>query len=68
MGQPVQSTVDLRRLQLVQSLQMYDAMTGNYILTITMFHFAACVPGNVLSLTADENGNLIGYYVNSTVA
>ena len=28
--------------------------------------FAAGVPGNVLSLTADDQGDLIGYYVNSS--
>ena len=37
---------------------MYDAMTGNYILSI--------VNGAALTLTEDENGGLIGYFVNST--
>ena len=39
---------------------MYDAMTGNYILSI--------VNGTSMTLTSDNNGNLIGYYVNSTNA
>ena len=42
------------------SYNMYDAMTGNYILSI--------VNGTSMSLTEDEHGNLIGYYVNSTIA
>ncbi len=39
---------------------MYDAMTGNYILSI--------VNGTSVTLTEDDGGNLIGYYVNSTNA
>ena len=37
---------------------MYDAMTGNYILSI------ANTPS--MQITEDERGNLIGYYVNSS--
>jgi hypothetical protein len=38
---------------------MFDAMTGSYVLSI--------VNGTAIqSLTEDNNGNLIGYYVNST--
>jgi hypothetical protein len=37
---------------------MYDALTGMYILSI--------VNGSALTLRTDESGNLIGYYVNST--
>jgi outer membrane protein assembly factor BamB len=37
---------------------MYDAMTGNYILSI--------VNGTSMILTEDEHGDLVGYYVNST--
>ncbi len=37
---------------------MYDALTGQYILSITN--------GTGLTLTEDANGNLIGYYVNTT--
>ena len=37
---------------------MFDAMTGTYILSI--------VNGSAMTLTEDANGNLIGYYVNST--
>ena len=39
---------------------MYDAMTGNYILSI--------VNGTSFKLTEDDFGNLIGYYVNSSTA
>ena len=41
-------------------MSMYDAMTGNYILNITG------TPS--MALTEDQGGDLIGYYVNSTVA
>ena len=41
-----------------QYMSMYDAMTGNYILTISG------TPS--MTLTTDDNGNLIGYYVNSS--
>jgi hypothetical protein len=41
-----------------QYMSMYDAMTGNYILTIKN------TPS--MSLIEDERGNLIGYYVNSS--
>jgi outer membrane protein assembly factor BamB len=37
---------------------MYDAMTGNYILSI--------VNGTSFTLVEDDGGNLIGYYVNSS--
>jgi hypothetical protein len=40
------------------SLEMWDAMTGNYILSI--------VNGTSMTLTEDANGNLIGYFVNAT--
>jgi hypothetical protein len=39
---------------------MYDAMTGDYILTIEN--------ATTMTLTEDERGNLIGYYVNTTNA
>ena len=38
---------------------MYDATTGNYILSV--------VNGTSMSLTEDSGGDMIGYYVNSTV-
>jgi hypothetical protein len=37
---------------------MYDALTGKYVLSV--------VNGTTPSFTTDENGNMIGYYVNST--
>jgi len=37
---------------------MYDATTGQYVLSI--------VNGTGMSLRPDENGNLIGYYINAT--
>ncbi len=39
---------------------LYDAMTGNYILSV--------VNGTSFTLTEDDGGNLIGYYVNTTNA
>jgi PQQ-like domain len=38
---------------------MYDALTGKYVLSV--------VNGANPTLTTDENGNIIGYYINSTV-
>ncbi len=40
------------------SLEMWDAMTGNYILTITGVQ--------TMTLTEDNQGDLIGYYTNNT--
>ncbi len=37
---------------------MYDALNGEYVLSI--------VNGSALTLRPDENGNLIGYFLNST--
>ena len=37
---------------------MFDAMTGKYILSV--------VNGTTMSMTNDESGDLIGYYVNAT--
>ena len=37
---------------------MYDAMTGNYVLSV--------VNGSSMQLTTDAGGNLIGYFINST--
>jgi hypothetical protein len=39
---------------------MFDAMTGTYILSI--------VNGSAMTLTEDQGGDLIGYYVNSSTA
>ncbi len=39
-------------------LNMFDAMTGKYILSV--------VNGTTMSMTQDDSGNLIGYYVNNT--
>ena len=38
---------------------MWDAQTGNYILSI--------VNGTSMTLTEDQSGNLIGYYVNASI-
>jgi hypothetical protein len=40
------------------SYSMYDAYTGKYILTITN--------GTTMTLASDDQGSLIGYYVNTT--
>ncbi|MGA2682443.1 MAG: PQQ-binding-like beta-propeller repeat protein [Candidatus Bathyarchaeia archaeon] len=47
------------------SFEMWDALTGSYILTITGVPVSA-QPGTAVALTTDDHGNLIGYYVNST--
>jgi hypothetical protein len=39
--------------------KLYDAMTGQYILSI--------VNGTGMNIVSDSGGNLIGYYINSTV-
>ena len=39
---------------------MYDALTGTYVLSIAN--------GTTMTMTEDEGGNLIGYYVNSSTA
>ena len=38
---------------------MYSALTGKYVLSV--------VNGTNPTITTDENGNMIGYYINSTV-
>jgi outer membrane protein assembly factor BamB len=48
------------------SLEMWDAMTGNYILTITGVPLAVNGPGTGMTLTSDEHGDLIGYFIDST--
>ncbi len=45
---------------LQNTYKMYDAMTGQYILSI--------VNGTTMNLVSDSGGNLIGYYVNSSTA
>jgi outer membrane protein assembly factor BamB len=61
-------------LQLNNTWEMYDAMTGNYILSIVNAPTAPAVirPGLTVqiallpTMVSDDNGNLIGYYVNGT--
>jgi outer membrane protein assembly factor BamB len=61
-------------LQLNNTWEMYDAMTGNYILSIVNAPTSRAVISANLSATiaaiptliSDANGNLIGYYVNGT--
>jgi outer membrane protein assembly factor BamB len=67
-SQPLAAVVTYEGLGgLGNSLEMWDAMTGNYILTITNIPTAPPgVPATVLTLTSDSQGDLIGYYVNST--
>ena len=50
----------------VNSLEMWDAMTGNYILTINDIPSGLGSALGGSALTEDDHGNLIGYYVNST--
>ena len=42
------------------TFNMFDAMTGKYILSV--------VNATTMSMTFDDGGNLIGYYVNSSTA
>ncbi len=51
-------TTGSSRPPLLPSMEMWDAMTGNYILTIT--------GAQTMTLTEDNQGDLIGYYVNTT--
>jgi len=37
---------------------MYDGLTGKYVLSV--------VNGSALTIRTDENGNMIGYYINNT--
>ena len=51
-------TAGASRPGVLGSMEMWDAMTGNYILTVT---------GSVsMTLTSDGHGDLIGYFVNQT--
>jgi hypothetical protein len=55
---PIAEPVEYEGFSVGGDLKMYDALTGNYILTITN--------GTGMKLTTDNRGDLIGYYVNST--
>ena len=65
-SQPLGSPVEYENLgaSLGNSLEMWDAMTGNYILTIS--NTPSTSSGYGIPLTTDERGDLIGYYVNGT--
>jgi len=54
--------------QLANTLQLFDAMTGNYILSINMPFGPApqYTNGFPYVLAEDQNGNLLAYYMNST--
>jgi hypothetical protein len=52
-------------------MSMYDAMTGEWILNITNAGLPAPYPGAtaslpMMTLTEDDHGNLIGYYMNTS--
>ncbi len=50
---------------------MFDAMTGDYILSVVNVPVGLSLPGLTLpglTLTEDEHGDMIGYYVNSTTS
>jgi outer membrane protein assembly factor BamB len=64
-SQPLGPVVTYESFSLGGSLEMWDAMTGNYILTITDAP-AGGLGGVTLTLTTDDHGDLIGYFVNST--
>ena len=66
-SQPPQAIITYSGFGLGPTLNMWDAKTGNYILSINNIpSLPPGVPGTVLSLTADDQGDLIGYYVNSS--
>lgn len=67
-SQPLGSTVVFESFgaSVGDSLEMWDAMTGNYILSITGVPIAVNGPGTGLQLTGDDSGNLIGYFVDSS--
>jgi outer membrane protein assembly factor BamB len=67
-SQPLGSTVVFESFgaSVGNSLEMWDAMTGNYILTITDVPVAVNGPGTGLTLSSDTSGNLIGYFVDSS--
>ncbi len=57
---PGTNTVGVNTASGTTTWNMFDAMTGNYILSI--------VNGTSMTLTEDNGGNLIGYYINSSTA
>jgi hypothetical protein len=57
-GNPLGASLSSTAVLTGLTYNMYDAMTGNYILSIAN--------GTSMSLTEDQSGDLIGYYVNST--
>jgi hypothetical protein len=59
-GNPLGASLSSTTVLTGLSYNMYDAMTGDYVLTIAN--------GTSMSLTEDESGDLIGYYVNSSTA
>jgi hypothetical protein len=67
-SQPLGSTVVFESFgqSVGNSLEMWDALTGNYILSITGVPVAVNGPGTGLILSSDDSGNLIGYFVNSS--
>ncbi len=59
-GNPLGASLSSTTVLTGLSYNMYDAMTGDYILSIAN--------GTSMSLTEDESGDLIGYYVNASTA
>jgi hypothetical protein len=43
---------------------MYDGITGKYVLSVV--NGPIITPWTYISFTTDENGNMLGYYINST--
>ncbi len=58
-GNPLGASLSSTAVLTGLTYNIYDAMTGNYILSIAN--------GTSMSLTEDSNGDLIGYFVNTTV-
>lgn len=55
---PASDTGGIQVINAGTQWNMYSGLTGQYVLSV--------VNGTGLTLRADENGNLIGYYINST--
>ncbi len=58
-GNPLGASLSSTAVLTGLTYNMYDAMTGNYILSVAN--------GTSMSLTEDSKGDLIGYFVNTTV-
>ena len=59
-GNPLGASLSSTTILTGLTYNLYDAMTGNYVLSI--------VNGTSMTLTEDQGGDLVGYFVNTTIA